>query len=329
MTRSLLAGACAAALLVLSGTGLHAQQTPAARQQTPAAQQNTPPTTAVKPQPDDADAGAGDDGAAEDTDGGAEAAGAQEAPTSIDFAGGKLTITQAEEYGEKTLAYDGEELARNYQVHFEKIVTVGGVDVAMVAVGDGGNQCGPAEVLVWKPEGGAIHSLIVEQDECGAPPAAVGDYAIYFVPYLLPGASKPALQWSPDTGLTTSGLLSYTPEPATGWTDVDPSRYNGIVDAFHNEAVYRAAEKLLGDDMTDMVTSLLVGGAPETTTSGAFYATGCVPHNCGGNDGFMAVDAAKRALYFARQGDGGRPQSWPPMRKWPADIREAFQKAQN
>src|SRR5690606_14605236 len=210
------------ALLLLTGGALHAQQTPAARQQTPAAQQKTPPATAAKPQPDDADAG-GDD-----------AAEAQEAPTSVDFAGGRLTSTQPEEYGEKILAYDGEELARNYQVNFEKIVTVGGVDVAMVAVGDGGNQCGPAEVLIWKPEGGAVRSLAVEQDDCGAPPAAVGDDAIYFVPYLLPGASKPALQWSPDTGLTTSGLLSYTPEPGTGWADIDSSRYNGIVDAFHN-----------------------------------------------------------------------------------------------
>jgi len=328
MTRSFLAGPCGAALLLLSAAGLHAQQQTPAAQLTPQAQR-TPPATATKPAPADDSQDGAQDNAGSDAPGDDAAGEDAGPPAPIDFEGGKLTITQQEEYGEKVLAYDGKELARNYQVNFEKIVTVAGVNVAMVAVGDGGNQCGPAEVLVWKPEGGDIQSLTVEQDECGAPPAAVGDYAVYFVPYLLPGASKPALQWSPDTGLTTSGLLSYTPEPGTGWADVDPSRYNGIVDAFHNEAVYRAAEKLLGDDMTDMVTSLLVGGGTETTASGAFYATGCVPHDCGGNDGFMAVDAAKRALYFARREDDGRPQSWPPMRRWPADIREAYQKAQN
>lgn len=319
MTRSFLAGACAAALMLMSGTGLHAQQTPAARQLTPAARQ-TPPATAAKPKPDDT--GAADDGASDS----GKAAGAS---TSLDFEGGKLTITQAEEYGEKTLAYDGQELARNYQVMLDKVVTVGGVNVALVSVGNGGNACGPAEVLVWKPQGGAIRSIAVGEDDCGAPPAAITDNAIYFVPYLLPGDSKQALQWTPENGLTTLGRISYMPDPGTSWADVDVSKYGHIIDAFHNEAVYEAARKLLGEKLTEMVTSLLVSGAPETTASGSFYATGCVPHDCGGNDGFMAVDAGKRALYFTRDGDGGRPESWPPMRKWPSDIRDAYQKARN
>lgn len=311
MARSFLAGACAAALLVLQGGTLHAEDQPA------------PPATAAKPAP--ADDGGTDQGAA-----GTDAADdGDQAPASIDFEGGKLSVTQQEEYGEKTLSYDGKELARNYYVSIEKVVKVGGVNVALVSVGNGGNACGPAEVLVWKPEGGGISSIAVGEQDCGAPPAAVSDDAIYFVPYLLPGASRPALRWSPAEGLTTAGMLSYVPEPGTGWADVDPSKYGGIVDAFHNEAVYRAARKLLGKDMTAMVTSLLVGGAPEKTPSGAFYASGCVPHNCGGNDGFMAVDARKRALYFARQADGGGTQSWPPMRKWPAEIRDAYKKAQN
>jgi hypothetical protein len=227
------------------------------------------------------------------------------------------------------LSFDGKELARNYQVYYDKTVTIGGVDVAMVDAGGGGNACGPAKVLVWKPEGGEIQSQTVDQDECGAPPAAVGAYAIYFVPFVLPGDSKPALQWSPDTGLVTSGLLSYAPEPGTGWNDIDPSKYQNIVDAFHNEAVYKAAKLILGDRRTGVATSLLVGGGTETTASGAFYASGCVPHDCGGNDGFMAVDAKKHALYFARRGDADRLDAWPPLKRWPADVREALQKSFN
>lgn len=323
MKPSLLAGACGLALLVLSSAASYAQQTPAAKQLTPAAGE-TPPATAAKPKPDEA--GAENDGAADE---GADNGEAAEPPTSIDFEGGKLTITQQEEYGEKTLAYDGEELARNYYVTIEKVVQVAGVNVALVSAGDGGNACGPAEILVWKPEGSAIRSIAIGEDDCGAPPAAVTDNAIYFVPYVLPGDSKQALQWSPEGGLTTLGRISYMPDPGTSWGDVDSSKYGHMLDAFHNEAIYRGAEKLLGKDLTEMVTSLLVGGAPETTASGIFYAAGCVPHNCGGNDGFMAVDVGKRALYFARQGDNGRPDSWPPMRKWPVDIRDAYQKAQN
>ncbi|RUU27201.1 hypothetical protein [Mesorhizobium sp. M6A.T.Ce.TU.016.01.1.1] len=301
MIRSPLAGAFGLALILLPMASVFAQS------QTPGATD--------KPATDDG-SGAGNSAASDDD---------KQAP--VPFEGGQLTITQQEEYGEKVLAYDGKQLASNYDVFFDRIVEVGGVKVALVDVGDGGNQCGPAKVIVWKPEGSMIQSTTVEQDECGAPPAAVSDSAIYFVPYLLPGASKPTLQWSPTSGLSTSGNLTYMPEPGTDWKDIDPAKYDNIIDAFHNEAVYREAETLLGKEMPDMATSLLVGGGTEKTASGAFYASGCVPHDCGGNDGFMAVDPANHKLYFAQRGDKPEPDAWPAVDTWPADVREAMDKA--
>ncbi|GLQ80246.1 hypothetical protein GCM10007881_37650 [Mesorhizobium huakuii] len=312
MARSLLAGVCGLALLLVPGVGAFAQT------QTPAAQQT--PAAAQKP----ADQPATDQGSSSTSDA-APTDDDKQAP--IAFEGGQLTITQPEQDGEKVLAYDGKQLASNYDVFFDRIVKIGDVNVALVDVGDGGNQCGPAKVIVWKPKDGEIKTTTVEQDECGAPPAAVSDSAIYFVPYLLPGDEKPALQWSPTSGLTTSGKLTYMPEPGTDWKDIDPSTYDNIIDAFHNEAVYKEAERLLGKDMPDMATSLLVGGGTEKTASGAFYASGCVPHDCGGNDGFMAVDPAKHKLYFARRGDNGEPAAWPPTATWPADVKEALDKA--
>lgn len=313
MARSLLAAAGASAAIILLATvGANAQTTAPATQPAPAASDQ--PAT---------DQGATDQGSASD-----QAAPDDDKQAPIPFEGGQLTITQPEQDGEKVLSYDGKQLASNYDVSFDKVVKIGDVNVALVDVGDGGNQCGPAKVIVWKKDG-AIQTTTVEQDECGAPPASVSDDAIYFVPYLLPGETKPALQWSPTDGLTTSGDLTYTPEPGTDWKDLDASKYGYIVDAFHNEAVYKAAKALLGDDMPDMATSLLVsGGDTEKIASGAFYATGCVPHDCGGNDGFMAIDPAKQKVYFARRGDNDQPQAWPPLKDWPADIKKAYDDAQ-
>lgn len=304
MARSLLAGLCGLAWLLMSVAGVHAQT-------------DLVLVPAADASGKTADVSSTANAALTDND--------NQGP--IPFEGGQLTITQPEQDGEKVLAYDGKQLASNYDVFFDKIVKVGDVNVALVDVGDGGNQCGPAKVIVWKPEGGEIQATTVEQDECGAPPAAISDSAIYFVPYLLPGDEKPALQWSPTGGLTTSGNLTYMPEPGTDWKDIDPTKYDNIIDAFHNEAVYKEAEKLLGKDMPDMATSLLVGGGTEKTASGAFYASGCVPHDCGGNDGFMAVDPAQHKLYFARRGDNGQPNAWPAVATWPADVKEALDKA--
>ncbi|KQZ15047.1 hypothetical protein ASD44_14010 [Mesorhizobium sp. Root554] len=254
-------------------------------------------------------------------------AGASEKQAPIPFEGGELTIAQPEEYGEKILSFGGKELARDYVVYFEKVVDVAGTKVALFDVGPGGNACGPAMLLVWKPKDADIRTVSVGAEECGAPPAAVSDYSISFVPYLLPGESKAVLSWTPDSGLMTAGMLSYVPEPKTDWKDIDASKFQNIIDAFHNEAVYEAGRKLLGKDLTEVVTGLLVGGGTEKMASGAIYASGCTPHACGVADSFMAVDAGNKALYFAHQSDKGAPQAWPAADKWPADLRQAMKTA--
>lgn len=176
MTRLSLAGACASAAILLATIGANAQTTAPAPQPAPASDQPA------------ADQGVTDQGSGSD-----QAGSDEEKQAPIPFEGGQLTITQPEQDGEKVLSYDGKQLASNYDVFFDRIVKIGDVNVALVDVGDGGNQCGPAKVIVWKPKDGEIQTTTVEQDECGAPPAAISDSAVYFVPYLLPGDSKPAL----------------------------------------------------------------------------------------------------------------------------------------
>ena len=66
-------------------------------------------------------------------------------------------------------------------------------------------------------------------------------------------------------------------------------------------------KQLLGDTITDMATGLLVGGGTEKTPSGAFYASGCVPHACGSDDGFMAVDPQACDSISRSSGDNGEP----------------------
>jgi hypothetical protein len=250
----------------------------------------------------------------------------QAEPEKMPFAGGELTITENENF-EKVLAFDGKEIARNYQAFFERTVTVAGTDVALVSMGDGGNACGPATILVWKPEGEGIKHDIVGED-CGAPAAAATTEQIYFVPYLAPGASSEAVQvWTPSEGVRVAGLISYTPQPGTGWTDLDAGALDHIVDAFENAELYQEAQDLLGDDLSTVVTGLFVGGGVEKTTSGIVYASGCTPHACGLADSFMGIDQPGKKLFFAHQQENGGPKTWPALDVWPKDLADVMGKA--
>lgn len=244
----------------------------------------------------------------------------------VSFAGGTLTITETPDM-DKILAFEGKELARNYSVYFNQIARVNGIDVALFDVGNGGNACGAAKVMVWKPDGGTIQKASIGEDECGAPPMAINQDGIYFVPWLLPGGADAVRKWSPLHGFSLAGQLTYMAEPGSDWNDIDPARYDNIIDAFHNEAIYNAATSLLGNRLDEVTTSLLVGGGTEKTVSGIIYASGCVPHDCGGNDGFMAIDVKGRKLYFARQNENAGPDAWPALENWPADLRAAMDKA--
>lgn len=252
---------------------------------------------------------------------------AQEAPEEIPFGGGKFTITETKDL-DKVLAYDGREIARNYVVFHDRTVEVDGVEVALFAVGDGGNACGTATVIAWKQEDGGIRSDTVGED-CGSPPPAVADSGIYFVPYLIPGATDVVEVWSPQDGVKVAGTLSFAPQPGTQWSDLDPTKFETISDAMQNEAVYSAAKALLGDSLLDVMTGLQVGGGPEVTPSGVVYANGCVPHACGTSDAFMAIDSKAQKLYFAQEVGEPQPAAWPALDAWPGDVRQAMQDAFN
>lgn len=243
----------------------------------------------------------------------------------IPFEGGTFTIQETPD-GDKVLAYDGQEVARNWVVYFDRVLKLGETSVALFDVGDGGNQCGPATVIVWKPKDEGVRTETIGED-CGAPPAAATEQDLYFVPFLVPGTSQNVIAWSPEKGLRVSGTLSFSPQPGTGWPELANAQLESIVDAFDNEAVYAAAKKLLGDRLADFATGLLTGGEIERTVNGIMYGSGCVPHACGSADAFMAVDIKGRKLYLAQAGENPDPSAWPPLKTWPADMRSAMKAA--
>jgi hypothetical protein len=145
-------------------------------------------------------------------------AAAQDAePERMPFAGGELIITQNEDL-EKVLTFDGRELARNYVLYYDRTVEVDGLQVALFGSGDGGNACGTSTVIVWKPIDGEVLGDLVGED-CGAPPAAVTEDRIYFVPR--PGRSRSRRSPAP-TGSTsiqsssTTSLMPSTTRRSTG-----------------------------------------------------------------------------------------------------------------
>lgn len=236
------------------------------------------------------------------------------------FAGGTLTITETDE-GDKVIAFDGKELARDWYVDFDRMVDVAGTAVALYVAGPGGNACGVDAVIIWKLDDGALKSD--RFGDCGAPAAASDGSRLVFVPWVGPGETTDVTEWTPDGGFRVTGAMTFKPQPGTGWADLVAHPVGHPVDLFSNEAFYSAAVKLLGDDLESLATSLGTSSEPEDVGGGLFVARGCVPHACGSNDGFVAVDPKREGIWFARQQDGGGLKYWPALDTWPKAAQEA------
>lgn len=250
---------------------------------------------------------------------------AQEAPQEFPFEGGKLTITETED-SDKVLAFDGKELARDYQLFHYATEQVGASNVAIFLVGPGGNACGANTLVVWKPEGADIRSTKIGAD-CGSPMPAIASEAIYFVPWVAPGGAEDVVMWSPENGVQTAGRLNFMPNAGTGFGQWKSGDAGYPIDAFRNAAFYEKSRQMLGADFDDVVGSFLFGGPMDRLPSGLIVGEGCVPHACTTRDGFVAIDADKQAIYLAQQQDGREPRTWPALDSWPAEARDAMAKA--
>lgn len=100
------------------------------------------------------------------------------------------------------------------------------------------------------------------------------------------------------------------------------------MDFFSNESFYAEAARLLGPDLASLATSLGTSSGPEDVgRQGLFVARGCVPHACGVADGFVAVDPAGKAAWFAQMQENGGFRYWPALSVWPPKVRQTFDKA--
>ena len=133
------------------------------------------------------------------------------------FAGGQVTISETAD-GDRILAFDGQELARDWFVGFDRAATVAGTDILLYSVGPGGNACGPDAVIVWKPDDGAVRAD--RFGDCGAPPAANDGERLVFLPWVAPGEAAAVTIWTPADGFRLAGRLAF----ATSVDSVMPNR---------------------------------------------------------------------------------------------------------
>jgi hypothetical protein len=248
----------------------------------------------------------------------------EDLPAPQKFGDGEITFERGED-DEISVLFKGKEIYRNYYVSFDRMVNIGNEDVALLFGGDGGNACGPASLILTLPTDSPDGKLEIVGEDCGAPEPAVTSNEIYYVPYLKPGAVETLQSWSPSTGLIDAGKLSFEPKPDTTWATLDPKAIDGPWALFDNAEIYKDAGALVGGRFEEFITGLSVAGPPELVDGNFLWASGCTPHACGAQDGFVGIDIKARKIYAAIRGSEAGETLWPAdLKSWPPQLQKAF-----
>ncbi len=249
----------------------------------------------------------------------------EDIPEPVPFGDGEISFARGED-DEIAVTFNGQEIYRNYSVRFDRLVKVSETNVALVLGGPGGNACGPATLIITQPEGSVDAKVDIVGEECGAPSAAVSPDEILFVPYLVPGAKKKLQKWTPETGLTVAGEISYAPREGSSWENLVVSIADHPYALLENADVYLAAQSLTGDKFDELVLLLGVAGPPEIIEQRYVAAPGCQAHACGAANGFLGLDLEKSQVFAAMKYSDENSTTWPAdIASWPEPLKKAWE----
>jgi hypothetical protein len=237
-----------------------------------------------------------------------------------DVAVGPVTLQIVEtNSGERELRHGARVLVKDYSLNEGLAGKFKDVSARVFDVGPGGNACEgwPAVVTVDKDGkvavdttlAGGCHYFIVATEEDG----------FVFVERAVPDQDGSVWRFVPGEGLRRLGLLVFRPQPKSSWNDLG-KWLDHPLSLFNVAPVDTAVRKLTGKRFGDLALRLRVGSEVQKKGDGFLVGTGCQPHACDSDAGFLAIDRKAHGVFLAMR-SGKDVNIWPPLGRWPEPLR--------
>lgn len=241
----------------------------------------------------------------------------------LDVAVGPLTLQIVEtDSGEKELRHGARVLLRDSLVNEGIAAKFGDVSARVFDISPGGNVCDGWPAVVTVDKAGKVAVDDTMKGLCSLFRASADEEGFTFVEGAVPDQAGSVWRFTPKTGTRRIGLLVFRPQPNSTWADLDKS-LDHPVSLFDVAPFYDAVRKLTGRRFEDFALRLRVAGAVEK--KGDFLiGTGCQPHACDSDQGFVAIDRKTHDLYLAMS-EEGQFTTWPALARWPAPLRADYE----
>ena len=254
--------------------------------------------------------------------GAASGAGAEQAKPQ-DVAVGPVTLQIVEtDSGEKELRHGQRVLVKDYSVNEGLAAKFKDINARVIEVGPGGNACEgwPAVVTVDKDGKVAIDTTM--KDLCSSFAASADENGFTFIEAASPDQAGSVWRFTPGSGMRRLGLLIFRPQPKSTWNDLEKALEHPLA-LFDVAPVDAAVRKLTGNRFGDFALRLRVAG-PVEKKGDFLVGSGCQPHACNSDQGFIAVDRKAHDMFLAMRRNE-RFTTWPALNVWPATLRAEYE----
>ena len=236
-----------------------------------------------------------------------------------DVAVGPVTLQIVEtESGEKELRHGTRVLVKDYLVSEGLAAKFKDTHARVFDVGPGGNACDGWPAVVTVDKDGKVAADTTMKDLCSLFGASADEEGFTFVERAVPDQAGSVWRFTPEAGMRRLGLLVFRPQPKTTWNDLEKSLDHPL--ALFDVAPFDAAvRKLTGNQYNDFTLRLRVAGGVEK--KGNFLiGSGCQPHACNSDQGFIAVDRKTNDVFLAMRRNE-RFTTWPVLSRWPDAMK--------
>jgi hypothetical protein len=222
--------------------------------------------------------------------------------------------------GEKELRHGTRVLAKDYSLNEGLAAKFKDTNARVFDVGPGGNACEGWPAIVTVDRDGKVAVDTTLKGECHYFIVATDEEGFVFVERAVPDQDGAVWRFAPGEGLRRLGLLVFRPQPKSNWNDLG-KWLDHPLSLFNVAPVDAAVRKLTGKQFGDLALRLRVASEVEKKGERFLVGTGCQPHACNSDQGFIAVDRSARAVFLAMR-SGKDVNIWPPLGRWPEPLRE-------
>jgi hypothetical protein len=249
---------------------------------------------------------------------------AEQAARPTDVTVGPVTLQIVErDAGEKELRHGTRVLIKDFSINEGPAAKFKDTDARVFDVGPGGNACDGWPAVVTVDKAGKVAIDLTMKDLCSLFAASTDEEGFTFVEKAVPDQDGSVWRFTPQDGMRRLGVLVFRPQPNSTWNDFDRVLDHPL--SLFNVAPFDAAvRKLTGPQFGALALRLRVAGEVEKKDGRFLVGTGCQPHACDSDTGFVAVDRKAREVFLAMR---SRQQvtTWPAINRWPAPLRAEYE----